>query len=200
MTRLLKLEKRLNKDGFRLIAGVDEAGRGPLAGPVVASAVILNSHKFRVKIDDSKKLSASQREDAYHEIFKNGIVGVGIIDEKSIDEINILQATRRAMCLALKNLPIKPDYVLIDGIIKLAIGCPSKAIIAGDSKCLSIAAASIVAKVTRDRIMESYDKVYPQYGFARHKGYPTKSHREALKVHGISPIHRKSYRPVTELI
>ncbi|MBP7056037.1 MAG: ribonuclease HII [Candidatus Omnitrophica bacterium] len=194
--RLLRLEKRLNREGFKLIAGVDEAGRGPLAGPVVAGAVILKVPHFTNRVDDSKKLSERQRNAAYLEIVKNGMTGLGIVCEKDIDEINIHQATKKAMQMALDNLPIKPDYVLVDGIIRLATDCPYMSIIKGDSRCLSIAAASIVAKVTRDKIMVEYDKLYPQYGFARHKGYPTKNHKAALKVHGYCPIHRRTYHPV----
>lgn len=196
--RLLLHEKRLNRLGYKLIAGVDEAGRGPLAGPVVASAVILKKLKFRERIDDSKKLSKKLRDKAYKEIVKKSIVGIGIVDEKTIDSINIYRATIKAMDLALSSLKVQPDYILVDGRMKLASRYPAKCIIAGDSKSLSIAAASIIAKVTRDRLMLQYDRIYPQYGFARHKGYPTRFHKNALKNHGPSPIHRYSYRPVKE--
>jgi ribonuclease HII len=196
-TRTLLLhEKRLNRSGYVRIAGVDEAGRGPLAGPVVAGAVILKDLKFKERIDDSKKLSAKLREKAYTEIFKKAIVGVGIVDEKTIDKINIYQATKRAMQLAISNLDIPPDYVIVDGNMKIATRCPLKCIINGDSKSMSIAAASIVAKVTRDQMMREYDKIYPQYGFARHKGYGTKAHIEALNSYGPSPIHRFSFQHV----
>jgi len=197
MTRLLRHEKSLNSSGFSRIAGVDEAGRGPLAGPVVASAVIVTDIRFKERIDDSKKLTAKRRECAYREILKKSIVGVGIIDEKTIDKINIYQATKKAMQLAIANLEIPPDYVIVDGNMKIATKCPLKCIIGGDAKSLSIAAASIVAKVTRDRIMVGYDKEYPQYGFAGHKGYGTKVHMEALKNHGPSPIHRRTFNPVS---
>lgn len=197
--RLLAHEKRLNSLGYKLIAGVDEAGRGPLAGPVVAGAVILQDFRFKERIDDSKKLSAAMRERAYREIFRKAIVGIGIVDEKIIDEINILQATIKAMHKALTSLEIPPDYVIVDGRVRLSTGCPVKCIIRGDSSSLSIAAASIVAKVTRDRLMVEYDKVFPQYGFARHKGYPTKMHKKALISNGISPIHRRTFGPVKEL-
>ncbi|MCX5666635.1 MAG: ribonuclease HII [Candidatus Omnitrophica bacterium] len=195
-TRLLHHEKSLNNSGYSAIAGVDEAGRGPLAGPVVAGAVILKDLKFKARIDDSKKLSARQREEAYLEIVKKSFIGVGIVDEKTIDRINIYQATKRAMRLAISKLEIPPDYVIVDGNMKIATKCPLKCIVGGDSKSLSIAAASIIAKVTRDRIMLELDKVYPQYGFARHKGYGTKLHMEALNNHGPSPIHRLSFNPV----
>ena len=198
--KLLLHDRKLRKLGYNLIAGVDEAGRGPLAGPVVAGAVILRDYKFREDIDDSKKLSAKKREKAYKEIIGKAFVGVGIVDEKLIDKLNIYRATLKAMEMALSNLDIPPDYVIVDGTMKLATKCPLKCIIRGDGKSLSIAAASIIAKVTRDNIMRRYDRTYPQYGFARHKGYPTKFHKLALKKHGPSPIHRYSFRPVAESI
>ena len=197
--QLLLHEKRLNRSGYSLVAGIDEAGRGPLAGPVVASAVILKSRHFRATIDDSKKLSPKKREKAYLEIFKKAIVGVGIVDEKTIDEINIYRATIKAMEMAIANLETPPDYVIVDGRLKLSTKCPLKCIIKGDSKSLSIAAASIIAKVTRDRLMVEYDKTYPQYGFARHKGYPTALHLKALHTYGPCPIHRLTYAPVRQL-
>lgn len=197
---LLFHERKLSNSGYTRIAGVDEAGRGPLAGPVVAGAVILKDFKFKERIDDSKKLSAKKRERAYREIFKKSIVGVGIVDEKTIDDINIYQATKKAMQLAVANLGIRPDYVIVDGKMKITTKCPLRCIVSGDSKSLSIAAASIVAKVTRDRLMVEYDLVYPQYGFARHKGYGTKFHIEALNNHGPSPIHRSSFQPVKNLL
>lgn len=195
-SHLLSRELRLSKAGYRLIAGVDEAGRGPLAGPVVASAVILKERVFESIIDDSKKLSKGQREKAFAEILKKAFVGIGIVDEKVIDEINILKATKRAMESALSNLNIPPDIIIVDGRVNIDSPCPVKCIIKGDAKFISIAAASIIAKVTRDRIMRDYDAQFPQYGFARHKGYPTRSHKSALRAHGPSPIHRKSFKPV----
>lgn len=182
------------------MAGVDEAGRGPLAGPVVACAVILKEISFREEIDDSKKLTPLKREKAYKEILQKAIVGIGIVDEKTIDDINIYQATKKAMEIAIANLTPPPDYVIVDGRMKLATRCPIKCIIQGDSKSLSIAAASIIAKVTRDNLMRQYDKLFPQYGFSRHKGYPTRSHKSALRNHGPSPIHRFSFRPVKEML
>ena len=184
----------------KIIVGCDEAGRGPLAGPVVASAVILKDFFFKERIDDSKKLSAKLRGKAYAEIFKKSIVGIGIVDEKTIDKINIYQATKRAMQIAISNLELPPDFVIVDGKMKIATKCPLKCIVGGDSKSLSIAAASIIAKVTRDRIMLEYDSIYPQYGFARHKGYGTKAHMEALKTNGASPIHRRSFNPVKNMV
>ena len=196
--RLLLHERNLSSSGFSRIAGVDEAGRGPLAGPVVAGAVIIRDFAFTERIDDSKKLSANKREKAYHQILKNCIVGVGIVDEKIIDGINIYQATKKAMQLAISNLEIPPDYVIVDGNMKIATKCPIRCIVGGDSKSMSIAAASIVAKVTRDKLMTEYDALFPQYGFARHKGYGTKAHMKALSEYGPSPIHRRSFRPVKD--
>jgi ribonuclease HII len=194
--RLLSHEKRLSSQGYIRIAGVDEAGRGPLAGPVVAGAVILKEHSFKERVDDSKKLSPKKREKAYLEIIEKCIVGVGIVSEKIIDEINIYRATIKAMEDAIEDLELKPDYVMVDGRMRLSTRCPIKRIVGGDALSLSIAAASIVAKVTRDKLMMEYDRTYPQYGFARHKGYGTRSHMEALKRYGPSPIHRFSFRPV----
>lgn len=199
MRRLLRHEKRLSNSGFSLIAGVDEAGRGPLAGPVVAGAVILKDTGFTCEINDSKQLSKKKRELAYKEILKRAIVGIGVIDEKTIDRVNIYQATLKAMQMAVKNLNIPPDYVIVDGRMELVTKCPVKCIVKGDCKSMSIAAASIIAKVTRDGIMQKYDEQYPQYGFARHKGYGTRLHIETLKKFGPSPIHRYSYRPVRDL-
>ncbi|MDP3803927.1 MAG: ribonuclease HII [Candidatus Omnitrophota bacterium] len=199
LVTLLQHEKRLSSQGLKLIVGIDEAGRGPLAGPVVAGAVILKDFDFKEDIDDSKKLSPQKRERAYREIVEKAIVGVGIVDEKTIDRINVYRATIRAMQEAVNNLKAEPDYALVDGRMKVPTKCPIKCIVGGDSKSLSIAAASIVAKVTRDRIMVKYDRVYPQYGFARHKGYGTKFHMTALEEHGPSPIHRFSFQPVKSL-
>jgi ribonuclease HII len=198
--RLFLHERNLSRSGYSSIAGVDEAGRGPLAGPVVAGAVIIRNFKFKERIDDSKKLTAKKREKAYREILSKAIVGVGIVNEKTIDDINIYQATKKAMRIAISKLEIPPDYVIVDGNMRIATECPIKCIIGGDSKSFSIAAASIVAKVTRDRLMVKYDKVYPQYGFARHKGYGTKAHIKALNNHGPSPIHRNTFHPVKDLI
>lgn len=156
----------------------------------------MKSFTFKNRIDDSKKLSPSQREKAYREIIKKSVFGVGIVDEKTIDSINIYQATKKAMEIAIADLLVEPDCVIVDGTVKLKTSCPAKCIIRGDSKSLSIAAASIIAKVTRDQIMKKYDSIYPAYGFSKHKGYPTKAHKIALKTHGPSPIHRFSYEPV----
>lgn len=201
----LDYEKQIVKEGFSFVGGVDEAGRGPLAGPVVAAAVILQKNRFRNRIDDSKALSALQRENAYSEIMEKASVGVGIISHDIIDASNIVRATILAMenavysCLArIKNK--KGAYFIVDGLnINLNIPYPFKCIVRGDKKSLSISAASIIAKVTRDRIMRGYDKIYPDYGFAQHKGYPTREHILRLVKFGVSDIHRKTFFPVSEI-
>jgi len=197
---VLYYERKLKKKGYDLVIGVDEAGRGPLAGPVVAAAVALKTITFRNRIDDSKKLTASQREKAFSEIIQKSVFGVGVISEKIIDNLNILVATRRAMEAAvlaladkLKDTHRKRIHVIIDGNVGLDISFPFTTIIKGDAKSKTIACASIVAKVIRDRIMSLYDKMYPQYGFLQHKGYPTKQHRLLIKKFGPSIIHRKSF-------
>jgi ribonuclease HII len=194
-------ELRFKKQGYNLLVGVDEAGRGPLAGPVVAAAVALKTNSFKNRIDDSKKLSSRQRESAFREIIGNSVFGIGIVDEKGIDRLNILEATRIAMQDAVSVLIDKVNdrwekcsaYILIDGKVSVNIEWPFINIVRGDSRSMSIACASILAKVTRDRIMLLYDKLYPQYGFCKHKGYPTLSHKLALRKFGLSPIHRKSF-------
>ncbi len=200
---LLYYERLLKKEGCDLIIGVDEAGRGPLAGPVVAAAVALKTTSFKNRIDDSKKLSAANRENAFGEITKKSIFGVSVVSEKIIDRINILQATRRAMQEAvisltnnIKKLNSLNIHVIVDGNMSLELGWPCTDIIKGDAKSKSIAAASILAKVTRDRIMRKYDSLYPEYAFAQHKGYPTEGHREVLRKIGLSKIHRKSFHCV----
>lgn len=179
---------------------MDEAGRGPLAGPVLAAAVTLKTARFKNRIDDSKKLTPHQREKAFMEIINKSVFGIGIINEKIVDHLNILVATRMAMEQAvsalidkLKPKPKQHIHILVDGNVKLDIDLPFTNIIRGDSKSKSIACASILAKVIRDRIMSLYDKVYPKYGFLQHKGYATKMHRIALKRLGPSAIHRKSF-------
>ncbi|MDD5439917.1 MAG: ribonuclease HII [Candidatus Omnitrophica bacterium] len=198
--RMLRYESRARKQGYRHIAGIDEAGRGPLAGPVVAASVIIKDWSFKATLNDSKLLTSSQRERAYEEILRKAVVGVGIVGEKVIDEINIYRATGRAMDEALTGLPEAPDMVLIDGRVPLRWPHAKMFIIKGDRKSASIAAASIIAKVTRDRIMQDYDRSYPEYGFKRHKGYGTRAHAEALTRYGPCPIHRRTFRPVRELI
>ncbi len=193
-------ERKASKEGFKCIAGIDEAGRGPLAGPVVAAAVILKNTNFKAKIEDSKKLSALQREKAYQEIIYKAEIGLGIVSHKIIDRINIYKATILAMEKAVTSLSIKPDILLIDGKISLNLPCPQKSIINGDNQSCSIAAASIVAKVTRDKIMEEYSREYPQYGFKEHKGYGTKKHFLNLEKFGPCPIHRFTFAPVKDLV
>lgn len=191
---MLKIESSLKSNGFSLIAGIDEAGRGPLAGPVVASAVILKDHSFISEINDSKLLSPKKREIAFKEIISKSIFGIGIVDSATIDRINIHNASILAMERAVRNLPISPDYLIIDGKIRLSnISIPQDHFIKGDSKSLSIASASIIAKVTRDRIMSIYHSYYPVYGFNKHKGYGTRDHYEALSNVGPSMIHRNSF-------
>jgi ribonuclease HII len=190
----LNHEKTAWGRGFSLVAGVDEAGRGPLAGPVVASAVILKGSGFKERIDDSKALTARQRQAAYEEIRKKAVIGIGAIDNNTIDRLNIAVATAMAMKQALFNLMVRPDFILIDGNMDIGTKIPCKYIISGDSKSLSIAAASIVAKVTRDNIMFGYHRQYPTYDFAKHKGYGTKRHIWLMKKLGPCQIHRRSFR------
>lgn len=180
------------------VAGVDEAGRGPLAGPVVAAAVILVRSETLAGIDDSKKLSARRREELYIKIARSSIVGIGFADEQQIDELNIYEATRVAMKKAVLNLPHTPTRLLIDGPMRLDLEIEQKGIIHGDGKSASIAAASIVAKVFRDHWMRKLHDLYPVYGFHRHKGYGTAEHMRALKENGPSSVHRQSFAPVRE--
>jgi ribonuclease HII len=198
--RLLAHEKRLRSEGYSLIAGVDEAGVGPLAGPVVAGAVMLRRFDFKELIDDSKRLSEARRERAYREIMRKASVGVGIVDPRVIDKLNIYKATRLAMERAVACLKTPPQYILIDGRIKLSVPGPQESIIRGDSKSISIAAASIIAKVTRDNLMRELDSLYPHYDFKTHKGYPTTRHKAALARHGPSPAHRFTYSPVRKSV
>lgn len=190
----LKQEKILKKKGFKVVAGVDEAGRGPLAGPVVVAAVILPI-RFTVQgIDDSKKIKKNLLKGLFEKIIKKVDYGIGIVDEKVIDKRNILQATFLAMNQAVGNLKQKPQHVLFDGNrYNYTLSLPQTLLIKGDSISKSIAAASIIAKVTRDEIMEKYHEKYPQYGFKDHKGYATKNHIAALREHGSCPIHRKKF-------
>ena len=193
------LEEEAWAKGFKLVAGIDEAGRGPLAGPVVAGAVVFKRGKIPDGIKDSKQLSSVRREELFFKICSAAVaVGVGIVNEKVIDRINILRATYRAMQRAVAGLNIKPDFMLIDGMRVPQIAGHQKAIPDGDRISVSIAAASIIAKVTRDRIMVEQDSIHPQYGFAKHKGYGTRAHINALAKYGPCKIHRFSFRPVRE--
>ncbi len=197
----LSFEKNAWNSGYFCVAGIDEAGRGPLAGPVMAAAVILPVGHTIIGVDDSKKLSPDKREKLFDIIMEQALsVGVGSMTPADIDRINILQATRRAMLAAVQNLTQLPDYLLIDGISTIDSTIPQKTIKKGDSLSLSIAAASIIAKVTRDRIMISMDAEYPGYGFAGHKGYGSAAHLDAIKRLGPSPIHRLTFGGVKEHI
>ena len=197
---MLEYEENLYKDGITLIAGVDEVGRGPLIGPVVACACILPINFYHKDIKDSKKLSEKKREEMYKLIKENAIsIGIGIVNEKVIDEVNIYEATKIAMKDAINNLSIKPEHVLIDAM-KLDISIPSTSIIKGDALSESIAAASIVAKVTRDHMLEEMDKEFPMYDLSHNKGYGTKKHLEALKKYGPCKYHRKTYGPVKNVV
>jgi ribonuclease HII len=196
---LRKYETMAQEEDYEIIAGVDEAGRGPLAGPVVAAAVILTNDVNIDGIDDSKKISPIKREELFPKIQKLAH-GVAVVGSHVIDDINILQATRLAMKQAVDKLLINPDILLIDGNQKIESPIEQWTIVKGDAKSLSIAAASILAKVTRDRIMKNYHQQYPQYEFSRHKGYGTKRHRELIVKHGPCPIHRKTFRGVSEYI
>ncbi|MCE5314368.1 MAG: ribonuclease HII [Armatimonadota bacterium] len=194
-------EMQARSQGYMRVAGVDEAGRGPLAGPVVAAAVILPDDFDQTGVDDSKKLTPARRDKMFDRISSEAVaIGVGIVEPEEIDRINILRATHLAMRLALEDLNAPCDYALVDGLPVNGLGVPSLAIVKGDGKSVSIGAASIIAKVTRDRIMVEMDRLYPGYGFAGHKGYGSKSHIEAINVLGPCPCHRKSFSPISERI
>ncbi len=185
--------------GYAKIAGVDEAGRGPLAGPVVSAAVMLPPDFEARNINDSKALSPRQREHLCAHIYNQArAIGIGIVDALEIDRINILQAAKLSMVMALANLGPRPDYVLVDGNFHIQTDLPHQPIVKGDARSVSIAAASIVAKVSRDSLMLRYHDDFPQYGFDRHKGYPTKAHKAAIAIHGPCRIHRRSFRGVLE--
>lgn len=193
-------ENELYQEGLTYVAGVDEAGRGPLAGPVVAAAVILKKGAILKYVDDSKKLSEKQRLIALEEIKANAVaIGIGISSVEEIDLINIYRASREAMISAIKQLKIKPEFLLVDAM-PMEIDIPMKSIIKGDALSVSIAAASIVAKTTRDAYMVEMDKLFPLYNFKQHKGYGTKEHLEAIRKYGATPIHRKTYEPVKSML
>jgi ribonuclease HII len=198
---LWALEKKARDMGHQIVAGIDEAGRGPLAGPVVSAAVILPDGVDLPGIDDSKKLTPAKRNRLYDRLYSvASAIGIGVVDSAEIDRINILQATLRSMAMAVANLQPRPDHLLIDGIFTIASALSQQAIKKGDSLSISIAAASIVAKVTRDRIMTQVDTLFPEFGFCRHKGYPTQTHRAAIIRHGCSPIHRRTFKGVREYL
>lgn len=197
---MLEYENELYSEGIKLIAGVDEVGRGPLIGPVVACAVILPVNFFHKDIKDSKKLTEKKREEVYNIIKENAIsIGIGIVSEKVIDDINIYEATKIAMKEAINDLDITPEHVLIDAM-KLDLDIPSTSIIKGDALSESIAAASIIAKVTRDHLLIKMDEEYPMYDLKHNKGYGTKKHIEALEEYGACKYHRKSFNPVSKVL
>lgn len=194
-------ERKYRRQGYQRIAGVDEVGRGTLAGPVVAAAVILPEEGIGQPLFDSKQISPGQREKLHEIILEKALaVGIGTVDQVQIDLINILQATLKAMAKAVKNLPLPPDFILIDGNQPIPLSTPQKSIRKGDRLCSCIAAASIVAKVTRDRLMLQWHREYPQYDFAKHKGYGTQSHRKAIETFGVCELHRKTFRGVKEYL
>ena len=195
LTNLKAYENELHQKGFKYICGIDEAGRGPLAGPVVIASVIMPEDSMIEGVNDSKKVSEKKREAIYEQILEEAIsYGVAIIGQDEIDDINILNATKKGLTMSLKELSIKPDLILVDALEHIdTLGIPYEPIIKGDAKAYSISAASIIAKVTRDRIMREWAEVYPQYGFDAHKGYGTAKHIAAIKEHGLCPIHRKSF-------
>ena len=195
LTNLKQIEEEMHNQGINYICGIDEAGRGPLAGPVVVAAAIMPRNSMIEGVNDSKKLSEKKREALYELITNEAIAwGVGIIDQKEIDRINILNATKEGLTTAVKSLQIKPDRIIVDALNGIdTLGIPYTSIIKGDAKCYSIAAASIIAKVTRDRIMRQWDEIYPMYGFEKHKGYGTAAHIAAIKEYGLCPLHRLSF-------
>ena len=196
LINLKEIEENLYKEkNLQYICGIDEAGRGPLAGPVVVAACIMPRNSMIEGVNDSKKVSEKKREELFEIITNEAIsYGVGIIDQKEIDRINILNATKEGLTMAVKELNSRPDLIIVDALTKIDTdGIPYESIIKGDAKCYSISCASIIAKVTRDRIMREWDQVYPQYGFIKHKGYGTAAHINAIKEYGPCPIHRKSF-------
>ena len=195
LNNLKEEEKNLHSRGFKNICGIDEAGRGPLAGPVVIAGVIMPEDSMIEGVNDSKKVSEKKRELLYDKIIEDAIsYSVAIIGQDVIDEINILNATKKGLTNVVGGLDVRPDLIIVDALEHIDTkGIPYESIIKGDAKCYSIAAASILAKVTRDRIMREWDLVYPQYGFAKHKGYGTAFHIQAIKEYGLCPIHRKSF-------
>ena len=198
---LLAYEKDLYSEGYEFICGTDEAGRGPLVGPVVAGAVILPKNYHLEGLTDSKKLSEKKREKFFEIIKQDAIAyGIGIVDAKTIDEINIYEASRLAMKKAISNMQIKPDYILTDAMPILDMDVPVKPIIHGDGLSITIAAASVLAKVTRDHYMYELDKKYPQYEFKKHKGYPTKRHLELINEYGMTEDYRFTYKPVQKVL
>ena len=195
LIHLKQMEKELYQKGFQTIAGIDEAGRGPLAGPVVVAGVIMPKDSMIEGVNDSKKVSEKKREKLYDIILEEAIsYSVAVIGQDCIDDINILNATKQGVSTVVEELDVRPDLILVDALTHIDTkGIPYDSIIKGDAKCYCIAAASILAKVTRDRIMRQWDEIYPQYGFAKHKGYGTAAHIAAIKEYGLCPIHRRSF-------
>ena len=199
LEQMLRYEKELYQAGYQTIAGIDEVGRGPLAGPVVAAAVILPPGCKIKGLNDSKKIPKKKHQDIYQAVMDKALaVGIGLMDSEIIDQVNIYEATKLAMKEALSKLRLKSDYLLIDAM-KLDVDIPQESIIKGDANSLSIAAASIVAKVTRDKLMTDYDKEFPGYDFAKNAGYGTRSHLQGLEQNGVTPIHRKTFEPVKSM-
>lgn len=195
LQNLKQIEEEMYNKNVNYICGIDEAGRGPLAGPVVVASVIMPRDSMIEGVNDSKKVSEKKREELYDKITEEAIAwGVGIISPKEIDELNILNATKKGFTDSLKELKVRPDRIIVDALNGIdTLGIPYTPIIKGDAKCYSIAAASIIAKVTRDRIMRQWDEVYPEYGFIKHKGYGTAAHMQAIRENGLTPIHRRSF-------
>lgn len=195
LQRLKKIEEEFHERGNTYICGIDEAGRGPLAGPVVVASAVLPRDSAILGVNDSKKVTEKKREQLYDIIIDDAITyGVGIVWQDEIDEINILEATKKGLTMSLKDLNVKPNLILVDALKNInTLGIPYKSIIKGDEQVYSISAASIIAKVTRDRIMRQFDQVYPKYGFSKHKGYGTADHIKAIKKYGLCPIHRRSF-------
>ncbi len=190
-----RFEREAYQRGYRVIAGIDEAGRGPLAGPVVAAAVILPPGYSHREIKDSKQLSAKKREKLFEVIREDALsVGIGVIEVPVIDQVNILQATLMAMAEAVDGLSLPPDYLLVDGLHRIPRNISQQTLVKGDTLSVSIASASIIAKVSRDRILEIYHRQFPQYNFLKNKGYGTKEHREAIQAYGLCKIHRRSFK------
>ena len=195
---MYEYEEELYKKGINLIGGIDEVGRGPLIGPVVTACVILPKNYTLEGLTDSKKLSEKKREQFYDILMKDAIsIGIGVIDEKEIDKLNIYQATKKAMAKAVDNIKIKPEHILVDAM-PLELDIPTTSIIKGDAKSITIAAASVIDKVTRDKMLYELDKIYPMYDLKHNKGYPTKKHLEAISKYGITKYHRLSYEPVNK--
>ena len=195
---MYEYENELYEKGINLVGGIDEVGRGPLIGPVVTACVILPKDYILEGLTDSKKLSVKKREKFYDILMKDAIsIGIGIVAEKEIDKLNIYQATKKAMAEAVNNMKIKPEHILVDAM-PLELDIPTTSIIKGDSKSITIAAASVIAKVTRDKMLDELDKIYPMYDLKHNKGYPTKKHLEAISKYGITKYHRLSYGPVSK--